>query len=84
MVEPKDMTSKPPENPIPTFCCLKCHHWQIRLADPTNIQGDCHRYPPLAQLLAGPQGPITATYWPGPKPHTVCGEFKLRLHVPTS
>jgi len=75
----KDM---PPPRPLPDICCMRCVHYRITLADPTNIQGKCHRYPPSATVV-DVRG-VIATYFPGPKPHEDCAEFKPKLSIATT
>lgn len=59
--------------------CQNCEYYKIKLLDVKHVEGECFRFPPYAQILPSPQGPITATFWPGPRPAQSCGEYKIRL-----
>lgn len=60
--------------------CSTCHHYKLKMLG-EGVEGKCHRFPPLATILPSPAGPVTATYWPGPKPNELCGEWKPRLRI---
>ena len=68
-------TSK--DTPLPEHNCDACRHF-CRV----NSQEECHRNPPMAAMMMGPQGPAGAAgYWP---PITkdpagrFCGEWQAR------
>jgi hypothetical protein len=69
-----------PAPKAPLMQCANCHHYRLKMLT-AGAEGKCHRYPPLATILPSPGGPITATYWPGPKPVELCGEWKPRLRI---
>jgi hypothetical protein len=72
------MDAQTPKPPVQI--CGNCHHYKVKMLT-AGAEGKCHRYPPLATILNSPTGPITATYWPGPKQSEHCGEWKPRLRI---
>ena len=60
--------------------CANCAHYKLKMLT-SGAEGKCHRYPPNATLIGSPAGPVTATYWPGPKPTECCGEWKARIRI---
>ncbi|MCK9361643.1 hypothetical protein M0Q28_05500 [Patescibacteria group bacterium] len=63
--------------------CANCFHYKMKLVNVTP-EGKCYRYPPKASLVGTPTGPVTATYWPSPKPTEACGEWKIKLQIADS
>ena len=64
----------------PVQQCANCLFYRLKMLT-AGAEGKCHRFPPLATILPSPAGPVTATYWPGPKPIEHCGEWKARIRI---
>lgn len=69
------------EPKVPVHQCANCAHFKLKMLA-GGAEGKCYRYPPSAMLVTTPAGPLTATFWPGPKPTDWCSEWSKKCQTP--